>query len=675
LRSISILALFSRVLLSPLLLGRVAFYPLTSTVICSLSLLGCLAPFHPIRDYQEPSSNHLRPSDHERVEEEIERVEHEEIKTPIDRRRIHPHRSTCLSPMRDDLCNSALYGSSLIFSMTDGRRLLSGQLLTSFPTLNDSPLTSPSPLSESEPMLMGTTPTSLEIFNTNFHPNFIHPATRDGLYWIDRSSPSRYSSPPLLNSHRVDHSPPTLAQKGEMLRYFMGQITRLYPPHHLISPISDSTITWWNFIEGQRPLRRANQLLILGDSLSATSHFLSCFAEGPLALPKGSSLRATLEELRSPEAEETLTRESYAANPSATTWALFERSLFKAKRGFGRRRHAEASPWPPHLSTLSLYLSANRFLLSRALRRPILRELYENAGRFAFVQFGTNDLNYHRGLTRFTESLIKICETLIKDGVIPMLITIPPRRAEINDRALVKSFNFVIRALATAFRLPLIDLYKALTTLKKSGLREDHIHLNAYKGGCYLKNKGLRFGHNMKNYVALTGLTQVKRALSAKTAPWRPLSRLDFSSRAPKEPSTQTHPFVWVGSAALERAFKTERLGRCDRQRKTALNTARRGLIIPIKLEKSARLQSLFYTVRGERRRVYIEMSPSGEASRSTAGSSTRRPRASSRCVTLRDGVESIWLPAGSHQLIIETSSTLISAEEAIYLLALDFKR
>ena len=651
--------------MSPFLGHRVLFYPLISIVTCSLSLSGCLAPFHPMRDYQEPPSDHLRSSGHERGEEDLERVEQKKVKTPIDRQHLPLRRSTCLSPMRHDLCSSVMYDPSLLVSMTADRWLLSGHGVRVFTQ----------PFSESESLINDITLASREVFSTGFHPDFIHPTTRGALYWIDRSSPNRHSVPPLLISRRADHSLPSLAEKGDILRYFIGQIAELYPLHPLSSPVADPMITWWKFIEGQRPLRRANQLLILGDSLSATSHFLNCFSQGPLALQKDSPLISTLEELRAPEAEDTLTRQSYAANPSATTWSLFERSLFKVKRGFGRRRQTEASPWPPHLSTLSIYLSSDRFLLSRDLRRPILRELYENSGRFAFVQFGTNDLNYHRGLTRFTESLIKICETLIKDGVIPMLITIPPRRAEINDRALVKRFNFVIRALATALRLPLIDLYRALSTLKKTGLREDHIHLNAYKGGCYLKKKGLRFGHNMKNYVALTGLAQVKRALSRKIAPWRSLPRLTLSSSTPTEPPTQTQPFVLVGSADLERMLKTEKLTRCERRRDTALNQERRGLVIPIKFEKSARIQSLYYTVLGERRRVYIEMNPSDEPSSSSANSSSRRPKAPQRCIPLRDTVESIWLPAGSHRLIIETSSSIISSGSALYLLALDFKK
>ena len=64
--------------------------------------------------------------------------------------------------------------------------------------------------------------------------------------------------------------------------------------------------------------------------------------------------------------------------------------------------------------------------------------------------------------------------------------------------------------------MPLIELNHALSFLSNKGLRSDKIHLNAYREGCSLGSKGLRFGQNLRNALTLKMLHALNGSFTLK---------------------------------------------------------------------------------------------------------------------------------------------------------------
>ena len=239
----------------------------------------------------------------------------------------------------------------------------------------------------------------------------------------------------------------------------------------------------------KRYTRDREGVMVIGDSLSATDHYLRCFQERmPKTQQRVKRKTNLIRRWRSQGALSVLARDSYATQPGATSWRLTRPPALKRHVSYGQRR-AELTN-APHM-----------------LHIPLLREIYESSARFAVVLLGTNDLRYHRGLERFSVRYLQIVETLLDMGVLPILYTLPPQlNAQRRREGKVSIFNRMIRTIAATERLPLVDFNRALLRLKNYGLRTDGIHLNAYQGGCNLKPRGLRFGQNLRNHLTLEAL-------------------------------------------------------------------------------------------------------------------------------------------------------------------------
>lgn len=320
---------------------------------------------------------------------------------------------------------------------------------------------------------------------------------------------------PLAGADVVGPSPvPPRAAPSSIsaLQRWKGSLAPRYPISSLLSPVQVVIASWWRRVSLRAPGRTTESFVALGDSLSATSHFLKCFALEDKRWGSDERVRAALRQLGSGWGDGSpLMRDSHATIPGATSW-----EILRVKKG----------------------------------RSPLSRELDENQGRFALVLLGTNDMNYHRGLERFLDAMWQVGERLLSRGVIPIFSTLPHRLTSYQDQLKVLDFNFAVRAISAAMRAPLIDLYGALKPLKKRGLRRDFIHLNAYRGGCDLQAKGLRFGHNMRNFVSLKALSSAEAHLGAAALrgggvgpiPEPPFSALELPAIQP-----ESLPWVWLG--------------------------------------------------------------------------------------------------------------------------------
>ena len=265
---------------------------------------------------------------------------------------------------------------------------------------------------------------------------------------------------------------------------------------HLELPTMSDFVSLWQTLSHYP--KDSEHLIIVGDSLSATDHYLRCFKDRlPNQKYKPAHAISLIKQWRSQGASGVLKRDSYATQPGATSWRLTRKKPLRQRRTYGHQR-----------------VSLNT--VPQALLVPLLREVYESPARFAVVLLGTNDLHYRRGIERFSAHYLQIVETLIDVGVLPILFTIPPKlnRRGVSDPK-VSVFNHIIRVIAARERLPLVHFHQALLRLRNYGLRADGIHLNAYQGGCNLERLGLRFGQNLRNHLTLNALTNLKRYLQS----------------------------------------------------------------------------------------------------------------------------------------------------------------
>jgi hypothetical protein len=148
---------------------------------------------------------------------------------------------------------------------------------------------------------------------------------------------------------------------------------------------------------------------------------------------------------------------------------------------------------------------------------PVEQELAALSPAFAVVQYGTNDMHmgstYLSAIWSFGESMLDLTDLLIDRGVIPLLVTIPPRADSATVDAWVPTYNAVVRGIAQGRQIPLVDLELGLRPLDGYGLYGDGVHLEPYgQGACRLTAAGLDYGCNVRNLLVLDGLDRLRRA-------------------------------------------------------------------------------------------------------------------------------------------------------------------
>lgn len=177
---------------------------------------------------------------------------------------------------------------------------------------------------------------------------------------------------------------------------------------------------------------------------------------------------------------------------------------------------------------------------------PLAKELKAIQPRIALVQFGTNDIEIG-AIYHFADQLWNIVDYLVERGVVPVLFTIPPRKDKASAAVWAPRYNTVIRGVAQARRVPLVDYHLALRALPGGGMARDGIHPTTFHGArgrdaCDFSKDGLRHGYNLRNLLAVQALERVDAALRTGTAP-------DTAGRA-AAPDTSTLPLVDVARLA-----------------------------------------------------------------------------------------------------------------------------
>lgn len=155
---------------------------------------------------------------------------------------------------------------------------------------------------------------------------------------------------------------------------------------------------------------------------------------------------------------------------------------------------------------------------------PLENEVSALSPRYALVMFGTNDIGNGTGdAFTFARNMFSITDQLIAKGVIPLLTTLPPRDDVAIADARVPEFDAVVRGIAQARQVPLMDLDRAMRLLPSHGIGADGLHLNVFLNagsarGCFFTPAALAFGHNTRNLLALEALARARDAVDSSIA-------------------------------------------------------------------------------------------------------------------------------------------------------------
>lgn len=176
---------------------------------------------------------------------------------------------------------------------------------------------------------------------------------------------------------------------------------------------------------------------------------------------------------------------------------------------------------------------------------PLEEELDALSPRYAFVNYGTNDMGMgstpQTALWPFVESYGALLDQLIDEGVIPIVTGLNPRDGTATTERWVPTYDVVTMGLAQERQVPFFSLYLATKDLADQGLLSDGIHGNVLRVDgkaqpCVFTAGGLEYNYNVRNLASigmLHDLTTIRAGAPAQ-APGPAL----------KGSGTQADPFV-----------------------------------------------------------------------------------------------------------------------------------
>lgn len=280
------------------------------------------------------------------------------------------------------------------------------------------------------------------------------------------------SDPPTLDAAASATADPGIGVKPPKVplptRVF-SEATR-YPPTSALSPVTPSVAERLRRIASRDASRRNDAFIKVGDSHIVSGNFLHCFAkvEAPVELAKNVDyFRGSFE------------RESLATLSGKTAgWAI-----------------------SGHPS-------------------PLERELRAKNPRFAFVSFGSNDMeagrNYGTAIHSFHDNLSTLLDQLENAGVVPILSGLPPRGRRIA-KPWTGVYDALTRGIAESRQIPYFSVYVANQALPDQGLVSDRLHENVFVRGvrqpCNFNPEALTRGYNLRNLRSMQQLDLVKRIL------------------------------------------------------------------------------------------------------------------------------------------------------------------
>lgn len=233
------------------------------------------------------------------------------------------------------------------------------------------------------------------------------------------------------------------------------------------------------FLRGQSLGNNANAFSRVGDSITATGHFLYQFGWGTYSLRGYSYYQPVIDHF----VKTSFSNESLAARTGWTTSILLDPS------------QANSTVCQPG-------------------EMPLVCEYRVVKPSIALIMIGTNDIG-RISAGQYQANLERIVQITIDMGVIPVLSTIPPK---IGAESEVNKFNQIIVTTARNFDIPLWDFYTATSALPNRGLDPDGVHpsfvgseYSNYTPSADFTPENLQYGFPLRNLMALQVLDLILR--------------------------------------------------------------------------------------------------------------------------------------------------------------------
>jgi len=261
---------------------------------------------------------------------------------------------------------------------------------------------------------------------------------------------------------------------------------------------------------------RPNVFQKVGDSITISNHFMKCFVEDELNLGAYQDLEPTFR----------FFNQVYLLKPKTS----FDRASMSTRVGWTARDVRHGSP------------------------SPLEKEWIGTRPGFAFLMFGTNDATL-KGVREFEREMMKNVDWLLNHGVIPLMSTVPPKLKHPESSAAIPDINAIVRVIAQARQLPLMDYHRALQAVPAYGLQDDGVHPKPYvvgfsvAHGCWLTPEGLQWGMNVRNLLGLTTLDRMRRFVVENAEPEPDTAGLAGEGSAQSPWEIDDLPFVDVGRA------------------------------------------------------------------------------------------------------------------------------
>lgn len=333
-----------------------------------------------------------------------------------------------------------------------------------------------------------------------------------------------------------------------------------YLPGPLHSPINEVVRATIEEIATRGPDLTVDVFMKVGDSITVTPSYLDCFAGSSVDLAGRTTLVPTLEHFLAGDAD--------GATP-------FDRKSLAAEGGRTARWAITGSP------------------------SPLDQEIAAIHPRFAIVMFGTNDMGWFgedmaRTLRWYAESYLQLVDGLAARGVVPVLMSIPPRTNDAFLARWVPTVNDLVRGVAQTRQLPFVDYHAALVPLPAQGLRADGVHPNAAPtGACDFTESGLRYGQNQRNLLSLEALDRVLSASQGEPPPDPGGQALTGEGRPEAPYLVDALPFFDARDTSREGSSRFDRYLGCG----SGQDESGRELVYRLDLDREVRLRALVLDV------------------------------------------------------------------------------
>lgn len=299
-----------------------------------------------------------------------------------------------------------------------------------------------------------------------------------------------------------------------------------YPPGAERSPVTASVAAAITAIAAKGPKQKADVFMKAGASGTVSTRLLHCFA-GP-AKPQYQLDLAGRDELM----------------PTITTF----------------RAGDAAGATPFDRVTLAAEIGKTAAWVLSGSPSPLVSELTLLSPRYAFVNYGTNDMQagttYASALPGFFENLETVLDELVSRGIVPIVTNLNPRGDDPDAAHWAPLYASVTLAMAERRQLPFVNLFVASSKLPDQGLGPDGLHGNALQIAgkdqpCVFDAAGLAFNYNVRNLRSIEALHHASRALAGASPLEAPLLADLAGDGSPETPFVvDALPFTHASSTA-----------------------------------------------------------------------------------------------------------------------------